>query len=167
MVRTRRAAASVGSLLVVLVMGGAGVEAQAPLRVLPPIGTTVRASVEANPRSRTSKGELVSGSDLHIVLRPVKGALDTIPRPSILRLDVSAGRSHTIGALKGLGIGAAVGAVVVGLIGSSSGSSPSPCDGPGCGGGFVFGAVVGASIGAPAGALLGLGIGSQRWERVW
>ncbi len=117
-----------------LALGGVAVEAQSsPLRVPPPIGTAVRAEFGTDGQTRVVKGLLVSGTELGLVVRPGSGPPDTIPASTIVRLDVSRGRSHAIGALKGLGFGAAGGALVFGIVGALGYSDASgPCDSPGC-----------------------------------
>ena len=130
---------------------GARVRVQAPLVVAGPLEATVVARARDTVTLTTSRGTAIH-----------------LPLEAITSAEVSRGRSHGAGAVKGLAWGAGAG-LVVGVLGAiaydarSDECGAEPCDNnwsPGevVAGGFVTGAVLGAGIGAIKGV--------EHWERL-
>ena len=103
-----------------------------------------------------------------VTLTTSRGTPIAVPLAAITAAEVSRGRSHRDGAVKGLAVGAGVG-LVVGLLGAivddarSDECGAEPCENnltPGevVAGGFGTGAVLGAGIGAITGV--------EQWERL-
>jgi hypothetical protein len=130
-------------------------------------GTRVRVQapgVVAGPLEAT----VVARSRDTVTLTRQHGGPISVPLGAITAAEVSRGRSHGDGAVKGLSWGAGAG-LVVGLLSAivydarSDACGLEPCENdlsPGevVAGGFLTGAVLGAGIGAIA--------GSERWERL-
>jgi len=158
---------------VLLFCWGGTVEAQERrAETFPPLGTEVRAWVQTPDDERKLRGVLSSHSPFEMVLQSAAGEEYVVPVADLSRLDRNAGRSHGMGAVKGLGLGLGIGFVAGGILGAAThDSSKSPCDSPGCtdsaGGAFLLNGIVVGVFGAPIGGLIGGIRGSQRWERVW
>ena len=80
-----------------------------------------------------------------------------LTRADVTRIQVTDGRSHFGGMIKGVGLGALVGGAVGATVGIMSGE----------GSGVAAGFMLGAFGGIPIGAVVGLVRGSERWRTQW
>ena len=140
--------------------------AGAQLREIQP-GARIRVQAPGVVAGRVEATVITRARDT-VTLTTGRGAPVSVPLAAITTADVSRGRSHRDGAVKGLAWGAGVG-VAVGIVSAltydagSDACGTEPCDNrysPGevVAGGFVAGAGLGAGIGAIKGA--------ERWERL-
>lgn len=159
--RPRFALRTLSATMAIVLAVDAG--AQAPLPELPP-GTRVRVRVPRLSANEMTGNLWFSGRDTLILGR--RGGTLHIPRADLTKLEISQGRSHLVGALKGTMWGALLGPVTLGTIGLLIDLSSEPAEGQ-IVGATAAGVVVGTLLVVPAGAIIGAIRGSERWRTSW
>lgn len=137
-------------------------------QVVAPVAVGSRVRYWERAGGDTPTVAIVDGiSDDTLLLRRGGSALDAhVPRSSIIRMDVSAGRmrSHATGALGGLGLGVLAGAMGGGIASATTRRKSGLCDCVPTGLNIAVGAVLGGVLGLVAGTIIG--IPREHWQGV-
>jgi hypothetical protein len=145
--------------------------APASARAQSSVAGAVQSELHPGARVRIEAPGILAGRSVATVLSRSNDTLTVggpgtvpvaIPMARISSLQISKGKSHSLGAIRGLEWGTSIGAVfgVATASGASNCKSCNPQERPTAGGWIAFSAVAGAVWGSAIGAV----IGRERWE---
>lgn len=119
-------------------------------------GTRVRLTAPGVAEKRVTASIVYMDSDSLVLQRGRNPERLVIPARNVERLEISRGRSHSLGTLRGIGLGALGGGLFLG-------GAQVVSEGV-VGGWTTLIFISGAILGAPVGAVIGGIIGVERWE---
>ena len=167
--RTRILARCMSGLAACFALTAASAAAQGVrVDLLPPLGTVVRATLTSAGNEVTAEGALTQAGADGIVLEADEGRhIYRIPAEVLLGLDVSRGRDHGKGAVRGFVFGALGTGLLVGGAAALAGDGGADCWICSPGALFLWGGALGGAVGGAVGFVVGGAIGTGEWEPLW